>query len=238
MESRINTEIQSLRIIYNRNKHYIIPVVVIFVSIVLVILVVIPQFKTLLKVREQAKQASIVLDRLKKDLGVLESQDKEILESQLRTSNLALPTNKEVGGILNALYTAAERSGVSIGRFSFQVGNLGSEDKSNVKFSTIGLSLSLDSGILAINSFIDIIGKTLPISDISAIKTDDNVSNISLLFYYRALPQTNVSSRIMPISQKNLELLSKINDYNNATEIALPAESASVSAKSTNPFLP
>ena len=238
MESRINTEIQSLRIIYNRNKHYIIPVVVIFVSIVLVILVVIPQFKTLLKVREQAKQASIVLDRLKKDLGVLESQDKEILESQLRTSNLALPTNKELGGILNALYTAAERSGVSIGRFSFQVGNLGSEDKSNVKFSTIGLSLSLDSGILAINSFIDIIGKTLPISDISAIKTDDNVSNISLLFYYRALPQTNVSSRIMPISQKNLELLSKINDYNNATEIALPAESASVSAKSTNPFLP
>lgn len=238
MESRINTEIQSLRIIYNRNKHYIIPVVVIFVSIVLVILVVIPQFKTLLKVREQAKQASIVLDRLKKDLGVLESQDKEILESQLRTSNLALPTNKELGGILNALYTAAERSGVSIGRFSFQVGNLGSEDKSNVKFSTIGLSLSLDSGILAINSFIDIIGKTLPISDISAIKTDDNVSNISLLFYYRALPPTNVSSRIMPISQKNLELLSKINDYNNATEIALPAESASVSAKSTNPFLP
>lgn len=240
MEGRVNTEIQSLKIIYNRNKHYIIPVVVIFVSIVLIIQVVIPQFKTLLKVREEAKKASIVLDELKKDLSVLESQDEEILKSQLKVSSLALPINKDFGGILNALYSAAQSSGVSMGKFLFQVGDLGSGDEKNTKFSTINLSLALNNDILAVNSFIDTIEKTLPISDISVIKTDNKTSNINLLFYYRILPSTSLKKgeRIIPISQKNLELLSKIDDFNNAIPTNLPAESGTLSAKSTNPFAP
>lgn len=239
MEGRINTEVQSLKIIYNRNKHYIIPGVVIFVSILLIIQVVIPQFRTLSLVREEAKQAEKVLDGLKQDLSVLESQDQETLESQLRTSSLALPINKDFGGILNALYSAAARSGVNIGRFSFEVGNLESKDEKDVKFSTIDLSVNLDNDILAVNSFVDIIGKTLPISDISIIRTDNKISNIGLLFYYRTLPPASLKKggRIVPLSQKHLGLLSKINDFNNTVAADIPAES-SPSARSTNPFAP
>lgn len=240
MEGRINTDIQSLKIIFNRNKRYIVPSVVIFVCVVLIIQIIIPQFKTMFAVREEAKNAVQKLDRLKDDLNMLKVLDEEVLELQLKTSSLALPISKDFGGILNALYFAAQRTGVSIGKFSFQIGDLGSKDAKDAKFSAINLSVALDSDIRTVNGFIDAIGKTLPLSDISFVQTDNKTSTVGLLYYYKALPDPGARKDLPVgvISQEKLSLLSKIGSFNNAVSLNLSSSSASSSVNNTNPFAP
>lgn len=240
MESRVNTDIQSIKIIYNRNKHYIIPFVVILVCIGLIMQIIVPQFKTLFKVREEAKNASRRLAELKEDLSILSSLDKEVLDSQLETTSFALPINKNFGGILSALFSAAQTSGVIIGKFSFQVGDLAKADQEDTKFSSIDLTISLENDIEAVNNFIDAIGKTLPISDISFVKTENKISIISLLFYYKFLPVPNVQEdiRVLPVSDDKLLLLSKISSFNSALSTNPSSPSSIISSpESTNPFV-
>lgn len=236
MENRVNTDVQSIKIIYNRNKHYIIPFIVIAVCIGLIIQFIIPQLRTLFEVREEEKNAMKRLTELKRDLDILSGLDEKTLELQLKTASFALPIGKDFGGLLTAIYSAANASGVSIGRFSFQVGDLAKSDDKDTKFSSIDLTINLENDIRIVSNFIDILGKTLPISDISYIKTDNKISTVSLLFYYKILSSQNVlkNARIVAIPDDKLQLLNKINGFNSALSSSSSSEvSTPISA---NPF--
>ncbi|MBI2028730.1 MAG: hypothetical protein HYT07_03935 [Candidatus Levybacteria bacterium] len=248
MENRVNTDIQSLKIIYNRNKYFIVPTIVVFVCLALVILVIIPQIKTLFVVQEEARNASQKLSTLRNNLGTLENLDVGLLESQLRTSTLALPINKDFGGILNAIFFASQKTGVRIGRFSFAVGELTQgeqeeeqeEEQKEEGSTSTGLTVTLDSDIGAVNSFITEIQKTLPLSEIGSVTTDSNSSTVTLLFYYKVLPVASLLKNltINSISQEKLSLLSKMESFNNTSLIDFsPSPSTSSAIKSTNPFL-
>lgn len=240
MERRVNTDIQSLKIIYSRNKYFIVPGIVIFVSLILIILIIVPQIKTLFEAQEEGKFASQRLEKLKKDLNTLQTLDGETLESQRKTSTMALPVNKDFGGILNALFTASQKTGVRIGRFSFQIGDISKEEQKDVNFSVISLKVSLENDIQRVNSFISEIQKTVPLSAIDLITTDNRISTIDLLFYYKVLPPTGVTKDIVisPLSQEKKSLLDRINSFNNVQSINLPLQTSTSSPKSTNPFAP
>ena len=79
MVSRVNTDIQSIKIIYNRNKYFLIPFFVILICIGLIVQVIVPQVRTFFKVREEAENASQRLAELKENLSVLSSLDENIL---------------------------------------------------------------------------------------------------------------------------------------------------------------
>ena len=216
MIGRVNTDIQSIKIIYNRNKHFLIPFFVILICIGLIVQVIVPQIRTFFKVREEAENASRRLADLKKDLEVLSSLDENMLESQLKITSFALPINKDFGGILSALYSAAQAAGVNVGAFSFQLGDLSKSEEKDAKFPSIELTVNFENDIGAVNNFIDIVGKTLPISDISAVSTDNDSSSVSLLFYYKVLSTSDIQKdeRIVPISNDKLSLLDKLNTFN------------------------
>lgn len=238
MEGFINTDIQALKIIFNRNKHYIIPIVVILICIGLIIKIIIPQFKTFLEVKEEARIASLRLEKLKKDLNMLESLSEEVLKSQLETTTLALPISKEFGGILNVLYSAAEASGVSIGKFSFQVGDLDKSGENEGKFSTINLSIALENNITPVSNFVNIIAKTVPLSGTSVVKTGEKGSTVGLSFYYKFLPVISSDSPIVPISREKISLLSKIGNFADNLQTNPASKSGVPFVKSTNPFAP
>lgn len=240
MDGLINTDIQALRIIYNRNKYYLIPFVVILICIGLVIQIVIPQFKTFLQVKEEAKTASLKLDKLKKDLNILESLDGNILMSQFETSIIGLPVNKDFGGILNALYSAEQISGVSIGKFSFQLGDLESGGEKDTNFSAINLTISLNEDIVEVNRFIDAITKSVPLSNVSVVRVGDKASMVSLMFYYKVLPalSTQKDLPIIPVSQEKAAVLGKIKDFTNILLTNVSLKPATPSVKTTNPFVP
>jgi|SRR3989344_756027 len=239
MIGRVNTDIQSIKIIYNRNKHFLIPFFVILICIGLIVQVIVPQIRTFFKVREEAENASRRLADLKKDLEVLSSLDENMLESQLKITSFALPINKDFGGILSALYSAAQAAGVNVGAFSFQLGDLSKSEEKDAKFPSIELTVNFENDIGAVNNFIDIVGKTLPISDISAVSTDNDSSSVSLLFYYKVLSTSDIQKdeRIVPISNDKLSLLDKLNTFNSTLLSNISSEGGELSTlKTTNPF--
>lgn len=238
MNNKINTDIKSLEIIYSKNKPFFIPIIVIIICILLFIKVELPLFGNLQQALEDSKKASEELGRLKDDLKFIESLDEKTLDSQLMIVNDALPINKNFGAILNSIYLTAQKTGVSLGEFTFQVGDLDKLDE-GVSNPAITLSLSLNGSMEVVNSFIETISKTLPLSDISLVKTNDKASTIDLLFYYKpllkGLPAKDL--RISVISEENLLLIKKIMAFNNSSsnfsEEGVPS---TLSGQTANPF--
>lgn len=214
MNQKINADIKSLVFIFNKNKSYIYPVLIILVSILLFFQFVIPQVRMLNATQKKTKEALVRLETSKANLHILENVNESILDSQLEIAKAALPLDKNYIGILNSIYSAAQKTGVSLGNFSFKVGDL-SQSKDDDKFSVISLSLPVNSPIMAINSFVETISKTMPLVNVSSVKMRSSSSTIGLSFYYKSLDISKYSqdARINPISQKGLDLINLLRGY-------------------------
>lgn len=218
MNEKINADLKSLKFIFNKNRSYVFPVVIILISVILFFQFVIPQFGVLLKVRKEASEASLKLKTLKKNLDVLTNINEEVLDSQLTILSLALPLNKDFIGILNSVYFTAQKTGVNLGSFSLKIGDL-AQSKNDDNFPVVKLSTPINSSVTAISSFIEAIDKTIPLSEVYLVKVGNISSMISLSFYYKPLGASNYSqdARISPISQKGLTLVSQLSEFENAS---------------------
>lgn len=221
MNEKVNEDIKSLKFIFNKNKSYIFPVVVILVSIIIFFQFVIPQFGAFLAVRKEALAASLKLEALKANLDVLTNTNEKTLDSQLEILSQALPLNKDFIGILNSIYSTAQKTGVSLGSFSFKIGDLSRSENSD-DFPIVNVSLPINSGVTAINSFIETIGRTVPLSKVYHVKIGNISSTVGLSFYYKPLGVSNYSRdlRISPISQKGLTLVNQLGEFENISSAA------------------
>ncbi len=229
MTSKINADIKSLKFIFDRNKPYILPAIIILISIILFLQFVIPQFKILLTARSEAKQASLKLQTLKENLNVITNIDEKSLDAQLRILNLALPLSKDFSGILNSIYLASQKTGVNLGSFSLQIGDL-SDPKKKDDFPTITLAVPINANAAAVSSFVETISKTVPLSEVILIKIRDINSTIKLSFYYKPLGFTSYKedAHINPLTQKGLSLINKLSGFENVSPFQkAPAASSS-----------
>lgn len=220
MDKKINADIKSLKFIFNKNKSYVVPVVIILVSIILFFQFVIPQFNALLEARKEALAASLKLETLKANLDVLNNINEQVLDSQLGILKLALPLDKDFIGILNSVYLTAQKTGVSLGNFSFKVGDLTQSENGN-NFPVVNLSLPMNASVTAVNNFVETISKTVPLSEISLVKVGNASSMVNLSFYYKPLNASNYSqdTRISSISQKGLTLVDQLSQFENVSSV-------------------
>lgn len=218
MDKKINADIKSLKFIFNKNKSYIFPVIIILVSIMLFFQFVIPQFNALLEAQKEAIAASVKLETLKANLDVLNNINEATLDSQLEVLKSALPLDKDFIGILNSIYLTSQKTGVDLGSFSFKIGDLTQSEIGN-NFPVVNLSLPVSSSVAAINNFVETISKTVPLSETSLIKVGNASSTINLSFYYRPLSASSYSQdvRISPISQKGLTLINQLSQFENVS---------------------
>lgn len=236
MNEKINADLKSIKFILERNKLYIFPLVIILICIVLFVQFTIPQFKDLLTARKNGKEASSRLQTLKENLNVLTNTNENSLDSQLKILNLALPANKDFSGILNAIYFAYNKTGLNPGSFSLEIGDL-SEDKKGDNVPTINLSVPLNTGLNEVNRFVEIINKTVPLSEVFFIKIGDKASIVSLYFYYKPLgaPDYRKDSRIIPLTQKGISLINKLSGFKNMNSASLGAMPAATFSSQLNP---
>lgn len=218
MDEKINTDLKSLKFIFNKNKAYIIPIAIILVSIILFFQFVIPQFGVLLATKKEAREVSLKTETLKANLDVLKNVDEEILDSQLKILNSALPLNKDFIGILNSVYLTSQKTGVNLGNFSFAIGNLAQSENGD-NFPVVKLSVPINAGVTAINSFVETVSKTVPLAEVYSIKVGNLSSTVGLSFYYKPLGTSNYRQdvRISSISQKGLTLVDKLSEFENAS---------------------
>lgn len=222
MNDKINLDIKSLKFILEKNKPFIFPCLIIIVCIVLFFQFIVPQLKSLLVVQEQAKGASLRLKTLKENLNILTNTDEDHLDSQLQVLNQALPFSKDFSGILSSIYFASQKTGVALGAFSLKIGDL-SDSQKDSKFPIITMSIPINSGVVGASSFVDVIGKTVPLSEVTLVKIGDRVSTVALAFYYKPLGLSNKEDfRVKPISQQGLLLIGRLKSFENVSSAETP----------------
>jgi hypothetical protein len=231
MNEKINLDLASLRFVLAKNKSFILPIVIMLVSVMLFFQFVIPQFNSLLQTHKDAKESLLKLEVLEENMNVLANIDEATLDSQLGVLNLALPLDKDFIGILSSIYSAAQKTGVSVGSFSFKVGSLSQSEKSS-NFPTVELSIPVNAGIGAVSSFVEAIGKTFPLSQVSLIRAGNTSSTVNVSFYYMPIgsPDYGQDVRISPISQKGLDLINKLKGFEGASsgsQLPMPVATSS-----------
>lgn len=221
MDEKINADLKSLEFVIKKNKSYIVSIVIVLISILLFFQFIIPQFNSLLAVQKEAKDSSLRLDSLKANLDVLTNINEETLDSQLNILNSALPLGKNFVGILNSIYSSAQKTGVSLGNFSLKIGDITQTESGNFLF--IRLSLPVNSSVAGANSFIETITKSLPLVEINSVKAGGTSSTITLSFYYKPLggaANYSQDARISSVSQKGLTIINQLSKFDNAFSVS------------------
>lgn len=218
MDRKINADLKSLKFILDKNKPFITPAVIILICIILFMQFVIPQFGALIKANQEGKEARLRLETLKENLNILKNINEATLDSQVKVLSLALPLSKDFSGILNSIYYASQKTGASLGSFSFKIGDLSASSETS-SMPAIKVSIPINADASTVNNFVKIISETVPLSEVSLIKIGNVSSNVDLDFYYKPLGASNYSqdARISPISQKALNLISELSNFGNTS---------------------
>src|ERR1035437_7042275 len=121
---KFNVELNNLLILYRHYKDYFLPFGIILASILVVFIVVIPQFQQYLVLQEQLKVETQKLDVLKANYNFLSNLDSSKSNTDFGNLTYALPSSKDFAGIMNSISYASAKTGVLVGDFQFAVGSL------------------------------------------------------------------------------------------------------------------
>ncbi len=241
MKKKINVDSETFWFLYKRYKEYLLPVGVILACVLLLFFIIIPQFQMFLDTQQQAKVESGKLLVLRNNLNLLTNMDESRLDSQLQIASGALPSTKDFAGILNGISVSANKAGVFLGNYQFQVGDISKPSVNVQSFPSIQLSLTINGGIDGAMRFMSELYKTVPLSEITSVKVSNANSEISILFYYRPFPPLgfNNSAPIVSVSQEGSALITNLSSWNNAVTVdqtPLQPPPVSSSGANTNPF--
>jgi len=234
-----NIDLSTLKFLYVWYKDFIIPVFIIFVSLLLFVKIIIPQLWDLLKVYEEQKAAIQTLSIMQNKLNFLKSISDSTLDSQLTIVSRALPTDKDFAGVLYALSDASSKAGVSLADFKFTVGSL-SQIENEGKLLTFDLDITLTGNPKVVTDFISRLRKTLPLSEVTKISIQENLSTLAVHFYYEPLTNLkyNDSVPIRPVSAIGLSLIKELSSFSIPQASIIPETPSILIATPTPALVP
>ncbi len=227
---------EGLKFLYKSHRQYTTPILMIFVSMILVFVALLPLFNDLLNTLSQRDEATRKLQVLKNNLEILSAADEGSLDMDLAVTFKALPQEKDFESVLNTLSAAASKAGVLLGNFEFRVGDLSKAQGSKDQLPSLAITLLINDGVVGAARFMSELATTLPISDVKSVDINGDFTNITMLFYYKSIGSANTPPEApiaKPTAQKT-ELLEKLLawDIGSVVAPALPVSSASESAAS------
>lgn len=179
------------RNLYYRYKRFVTPFTTILVCLLLFWFVVIPQIQNWLALRDALAIDEENLQVMHQNLSLVTSFDNAKLDTTLRTATNALPTEKDFAGILSSLQNAGAVAGVSLGDYSFQLGDISGLDiQGKSAQAPIQLTLNIKGSLESTRAFIAQLKNQLPLSDITSVSVNSNESvTVTIIFYYATLPK-------------------------------------------------
>ena len=187
MEKKVYFDLETLKFILKQYKVFLIPVLVIFISLAIFLEVVLPQIQNVINAREEAKIAYQNVLTLKSNLNTLSHIDDGVLDSELQILTSALPLSKDFGGVFDSLSKASQKAGVSLGNYEFKVGDLSKNESSGKITPSLELSLVVTGSIKNIGNFIDILEKSVPLAEVTSVQIGSLTSNLKTVFYYKSI---------------------------------------------------
>lgn len=215
--NKISIDRMTLSLIYNRNKDYLVPLFTILVAFILLIQITIPSLSTLSTKNQEVKFEKEKLTTLKNNLNILTTLNTQTLDLQLSNATDALPSSKNFAGVLNAVSISANLSGVALGDFEFQVGDISNSVTPSKGFPNLQLSLNINGSVTNIAKFVNELYKTMPVSEVSNIQVTGGRATLNTLFYYKPYLGKSIDETIPlnNLSKSNLDLLTEISSWNN-----------------------
>lgn len=202
----------TLQILYQHNKKYLISIIILFVSILLLVEIIIPQFQDYLEVKKQEQILRDKISILKQNLLFLSSLPDSQLDSQLNVTSSALPLERDYVGILGAISSASGNAGVGISDFGFQVGEISTSAAqiSVTSLPSVDIGLTITGDQAHVKLFLRTLAQTLPISQVPSVHINSNTAGVTTQFYYRPVApiKFDESLPIQQFSQKDQKLLS------------------------------
>lgn len=195
----------TLRILYEKHKTYLIPVTVIIISVLLFFFAIVPQTENFFSLRTEAESTKEKIVVIKSNIALLSAINQGDLNSKLQTVTAALPVEKDFSGILRIIAFAAQDASVKLGDFSFAVGNLSSESTKITNVLPIEVDLTIGSDILGTKRFLEALNKRFPLSEVTSLHISGKSSAAKVIFYYKPLPQfiLDDNKKMEGLSQKD-----------------------------------
>lgn len=198
---------------------------------------IIPQIQSYFSIREEVASLNSEIRTINENINFMNNLDKTLLNSQLQTATSALPSDKDFAGILNAIASAAIRSGVSVSDFSFRLDE-NSSSANGVKNGSpagpllINLSVDIKGSVSGWKKFLTEIYEKVPLVEITDIKGDSDSLTVGMRFYYKPLPKIafKESEPITPVADSKQALIRKLSSWQSAPlnqEITVPVSSSS-----------
>lgn len=247
MKEKISLNQNTIRILYFKNKEFILPSLVIFISLFLFLKVLIPELREVLSMFDREKAYREKLSTMKNNYNFILNLDNSDLDSQVKVVSSALPLEKDYVGIISAISQTAASSNVLVEDFGFEVGGLSTESTNLIKPNpSIKINLVLKGGQENTKQFLKNLSEQFPLSEVSSVQINDEASNISTDFYYRSFASMKFQED-MPIAKLSgekeavLDRLSAWNEKNSRgsepllPENNLPEESFEQLPKRTSP---
>ncbi len=178
----------TLRILYYKNKMYIIPLMAIFVAVLLFFFAVIPQIQEYFTLKDEEKNIQERISILKTNTSFLSSVNAADVDSKFQTSLLALPVEKDFDGILSVIQSAANDANVTLGDYSLQIGDLSTPSTKVITALPLEVNLTVNTGLVGMQHFMAALAKRLPLSEVTKIQISETSSTLTLVFYYKPLP--------------------------------------------------
>lgn len=238
MDNKVAIDSTRLRLLYERNKPYLIPIFVIIACFLIFLTIIVPQIQDLFKFSQEAKNRADKLLTMKNNLTILSGISETTLDSELQLASTALPSGKDFDGILTAISLASQRSGVSFGNFEFQVGDLSKVEDKGGQIPFLKLNLSINGSMKAMSAFLDEISKTLPLSELENVDLSNGLSSITTVFYYKPFPRLNYddSLPIILFSKKETDLLKRLSTFNASQQMLIENVPVLSTPSASSPF--
>lgn len=235
---KINIDRLALEQLYKKYKDYLVPILAIIICFFLLVSITIPQVGILSEKQQQYNLEKTKLQILTNNYNILAGLNDITLNSQFGLALNALPSTKSFTGILNSISLAANKSGVFLGDYEFQVGDL-SKFPTGKNVPSLELTLFINGGASETTRFVNELYNSLPISEVTNIQVSNNRSSVIAIFYYKPFASTKDSYLpIAPLSKNYLEIINKISLWNNPQVLQnFPSSNSTQSASpSSAPF--
>jgi cell division protein FtsB len=229
-------ESQIKQVLLHYKKFYI-SFGIILVCIGLLFWVIIPQIQQYTNQNTQVQDVKERIAILQKNVSFIASVNDEQQTSQLQTTTQALPEDKDYAGILYAVRTASSKSGVGIGDFTFNIGELSAKNVITKTTPFVLMNLNVLGDPSSVSRFLTELAKSFPLSNVTEIHLNNRFSNIIVLFYYKPIPslRVNYTQPVMPTSPSNQALLDTLTGWHaekSTFDLVAPIESSG----SASPF--
>jgi hypothetical protein len=214
----MNNSTNQLKEFIQNYRKILLPLLLIFASVFLMILVIMPQFSSITNKMSEISDQNKLIATLTNSQRAVTDTSEALVNSDFDTATLALPVQKDISLVFDALTQAASETNTTVSTFAITVGGIygkAAEASTVAGNPNMSVTASVIGDVASLVAFTQKLNETLPLSEISKIDISDSEAVLEISFYYKPVDASKIASEdsVTPLSQSDKILLNKLKEW-------------------------